>query len=49
MNDGWVKLHRQLLDWEWYTDINTKVVFLHCLIKANWEDKRWRGVVIKRG
>ena len=38
-----------MLDWEWYTDINTKVVFLHCLIKANWEDKRWRGVVIKRG
>lgn len=47
--EGWIKLHRQILDWEFYSDTNTKVVFLHLLLMANYEDKRWRGIVIKRG
>ena len=46
---GWIKLHRQLIDWEWYSDINVKVLFLHCLLSANHEDKRWRGIEIKKG
>ena len=49
MNHGWVKLHRGLLDWEWYDDINTKVVFLHLLLVANHKDNQWRGINIKRG
>ena len=49
MCEGWVKLHRQLENWEWYTDVPVKVLFLHCLIKANFEDKKWRGIEIKRG
>ena len=49
MNNGWVKLHRKFLEWEWYDDINTKVLFLHCLLKANHKDKKWRGNLIKRG
>jgi len=47
--DGWVKLHRKITDWEWYRDINTKVLYLHCLIKANTEDKNWQGITICRG
>lgn len=46
---GFITLHRKLLDWEWYSDINTKTLFIHCLLKANWEDKNWRGIDIKRG
>ena len=46
---GFITLHRKLLDWEWYSDINTKTVFIHCLLKANWEDKNWQGIDIKRG
>jgi len=46
---GFITLHRKLLDWEWYKDINTKTLFIHCLLKANWEDKNWRGLNIKRG
>lgn len=46
---GWIFLHRKFLQWEWYDDINTKVVFLHCLLKANWKEKQWRGETIKRG
>lgn len=46
---GWIKLHRKLLEWEWYDDVNVRIVFLHCLLKANYEDKKWKGIIIKRG
>lgn len=46
---GFIKLHRSLLDWEWYSDKNCRNVFIHCLLKANYEDKKWQGVIIKRG
>ena len=49
MNNGWIKLHRSILDWEWYDDINTMRLFLHCLFKANHKDKKYRGTVVKRG
>lgn len=49
MSTGWIKLHRQLLDWEWYDDINTKCLFIHCLLRANHSDTEWRGHKIKRG
>ena len=45
----YIKLFRKMLKWEWYTDTNTKVVFLHCLLKANFEEKEWRGMLIERG
>ena len=44
MNDGnWIKLNRSMLKWEWYDDVNTKAVFLHALLKANYEDGAYRG------
>lgn len=46
---GWIKLHRSIKEWEWYGDINVRLTFLHCLISANYEDKKWQGVLIKRG
>lgn len=49
MDSGWIKLHRKFLEWEWYDDINTKVLFLHCLLKANHKSKKWRGNLIRRG
>ena len=49
MSTGWVKLHRQLLGWEWYNDVNTTRVFLHLLLVANHKDNNWRGIEIKRG
>lgn len=45
----YVKISRKILEWEWYTDINTKVLFLHILLKANWKDGRFQGTEIPRG
>jgi hypothetical protein len=47
--EGWIKLHRKMVEWEWYDDANTFRLFMHCLIKANHKDKTWRGNDIKRG
>lgn len=49
MEDGWIKIFRLFLEWEWYGDTNMVRLFLHLLLKANYEDKRWLGIVIKRG
>ena len=48
-NKGWVKLFRSLLDWQWYKNTNTKIVFIHLLLKVNYENKKWQGVDIPRG
>jgi len=48
-SSGYIKLFRKFLEWEWYDDINCKVVFIHLLIKANYKDKQWRGKTISRG
>ena len=47
--EGWISLHRKMIDWEWYNEPNTIRLFLHCLLKANHQDKKWRGIDIKRG
>ena len=49
MNQGWIKLHRALMDWEWYDDIITRGIFIHCLLRANHTDVNWRGMELKRG
>lgn len=46
---GWIKLHRSMLLWEWYSDINCFRLFIHCILKANHQDNKWRGEIIKRG
>lgn len=49
MRDGWIKLHRSLLEWEWYDDIPTKCLFFHFLLSANHAPSKWRGIGIGRG
>ena len=46
---GWVKLYRSFLKWEWYTNPNVMRVFLHLILTANTENKRWQGIEVKRG
>lgn len=47
--DGWIKLYRKLVDWEWYSDSDTKDVFIHLLLTANHTDSKWRGQEVKKG
>ena len=46
---GYIKLYRSLLSWEWHDSQSVVTVFLHCLLLANWEPKKWRGIEIARG
>jgi hypothetical protein len=47
--EGWIKLHRKLVNWEWYDDANTFRLFLHLLLKANHKNKKYRGEELKAG
>lgn len=46
---GWIKLHRSLLEWEWYGNKNARLLLIHLLVSVNHEDKNWHGVTIKAG
>lgn len=46
---GYIFIHKKLLEWEFYSDLNTKALFIRCLLKANWEDKEWNNTTILRG
>ena len=48
-DNEYIKLFRKLINWEWYTDINTKVLFIHCLLRANWKAGSWKGIPYERG
>lgn len=49
MQKGFVKLHRKLTEWEWYSDINTLCIFVHMLLVANHSPSKYKGHTIKRG
>ena len=46
---GHIKIDRKILEWEWYSDINTCRLFIHLLLKANWKDGRFQGTEVPRG
>lgn len=46
---GRIDLHRKILEWEWYSDINTCRLFIHMLLKANWKEGKFRGTTVPRG
>lgn len=46
---GWLKLFRCFTEWEWYSDTNTVRLFLHLLLRVNYRERRWKGVIIPRG
>lgn len=47
--EGWVKIHRKLLDWQWFKDKNTFHLFMYCIIRANCKPSRFMGVQVQRG
>lgn len=46
---GFVKIDRRFNEWEWASSPNMVSVFIHCLIEANYKDKRFQGIEVPRG
>ena len=55
LEGGFILLHRSILRWEWYGDLNTARLFIHLLLTVNYEPQRWQGIngtslsVVKHG
>lgn len=47
--EGYIKLWRSMLDWEHYTDIKTKTLFIHLFLTANFKDVKCMGQIVPRG
>lgn len=48
-DSGFVKIHRKIFDWGWYSDINTFRVFVHMILKANWKEGKFKDTTVPRG
>lgn len=46
---GFILLHRDIIEWEWYQSPEVFRLFIHLTLKANYNDKKWQGVQVKRG
>ena len=49
MIDGWVKLHRQIINWEWFGDSDTFKLFIYLILSASHKDTKFKGIDILRG
>ena len=50
MNDkNFIKLNRNILEWEWFSDVNTCRLFIYMLLKANWKEGKFHGTTVPRG
>jgi len=47
--NGWVKIHRKMLDWEWHGDPNVVALFVYLLLTVNHEQGRWQGLEVNPG
>ena len=46
---GFIMLHRKILEWGWYTDPVVSRVFIHLLLNASFKPAHWRGLSLKPG
>lgn len=44
-----MRLHRQLLEWEWFDNSQMVHIWVYFLLKANYQDNKWHGIDIPRG
>lgn len=49
MKGNFISLNRKILEWRWYNRPNTFRLFVHILLKANYKDKEWESILVKRG
>lgn len=48
-DDGFIVLHRSILNWDWYGDVKTKALFIHLLLTANYIPGDWKGRRVEVG
>ena len=48
-NGGYIRLHRQILRWEWFRNPNTFHLFIYLLLKANYQQTKYEGKTLCRG
>ena len=46
---GFVIMHRDILEWEWYQSPTVSRLYFHLILKVNYTDKKWLGILVKRG
>jgi hypothetical protein len=46
---GWVKISRDIINWEWFDTPGMVQLFIYILVKANYTDKEWHDMTIRRG
>lgn len=49
MSEGWLKIHRKMTEWEWYSDLPCYRLFTHLLLTANYKPTRFRGEQVQTG
>lgn len=49
LGNGFIKIYRKILEWEWYDDIPTTRLFIHLLLTVNIKDSVWKGREIPAG
>lgn len=47
--NGFIKVHRKLIQWGWYQDHVVKDLFLHLLLTASFKESEWMGRTIQKG
>lgn len=47
--NGYIKIDRNIVNWRWWNNRNTLIVFLTILLKANYKDLTFEGRTIHRG
>ena len=46
---SFVKISRNIIDWQWFSKPNHLVVWIYILVNANYQDGYFQGVAVKRG
>lgn len=46
---GFVIIHRNILEWEWYEHPSVSRLYFHLILKVNYTDKKWQGILVSRG
>ena len=49
MENGWIRISRKIFRWRWYKDIITRAIFIHLIIKANYDDADYKDTIVHRG